>query len=164
MKTITFPEVSGKNLKRKTLSFPQDFPAKYNLVLMAFYRHQQLDINTWLPYVEQLEAQLADLKYVEFPVIYEMGPVRQFLLNEGMRAGIPNQKARERTITLYLDKSQFLKQLGIDSEDEIQILLVTDDGKVIWQETGIFSSEKATALTEALQNESQWQQTDGQTT
>lgn len=154
MKTVTFPEVSGKNLKRKTLSFPKDFPAKYNLVLMAFYRHQQLDVNTWLPYADQLEDEYPDLKYVELPVIYEMGRIRQFLLNEGMRAGIPNQKARERTITLYLDKSQFLKQLGIDSEDEIQIMLVTEDGEVLWRETGIFSSEKASALIEVLQNKS----------
>ena len=154
MKTIAFPEVSGKNLKRETFKIPKDFPAKYNLVLMAFYQHQQLDINTWLPYAKQVEDGYTDLKYVELPVIYEMGPIRQFLLNEGMRAGIPSQKARERTITLYLDKSRFLKQLGIDTEDEIQIMLVIDDGTILWRESGIFSNEKVSTLTKVLQNKS----------
>ena len=153
MKTITFPKVSGKNLKREKMVFPKDFPAKYNLVLMAFYRHQQLDINTWLPYAEQLEDKYIDVKYVELPVIYELGPIRQFLLNEGMRAGIPDQKARERTITLYLDKASFFKQLEITSEDEIQIMLITDEGKVLWRSAGIFSREKVMILTEVLQNE-----------
>jgi hypothetical protein len=70
-----------------------------------------------------------------------------------MRAGIPDQKARERTITLYLDKASFFKQLEITSEDEIQIMLITDEGKVLWRSAGIFSREKVMILTEVLQNE-----------
>ncbi len=117
---------------------------------MAFYRHQQLDINTWLPFLDQLEDKYEDLAYLELPVIYEMGPVRQFMLNEGMRMGIPDQKARKNTITLYLDKPPFLKQLEIDSEEEIQILLVTGDGKVLWRETGIFTNQKGLALDQVV--------------
>ena len=49
METIVFPEIAGKNLQRKKKVFPQDFPAKYTVVLIAFLRHQQLDIDTWLP-------------------------------------------------------------------------------------------------------------------
>ncbi|MCJ7624846.1 MAG: hypothetical protein MUO76_15200 [Anaerolineaceae bacterium] len=150
MKAITFPNVAGKNLKRKIHTFPKDFPAQYNIILMAFHRHQQLDINTWLPFVDQLENKVSNLAYLEFPVIYKMNPIGQFMLNEGMRAGIPDQKARERTITLYLDKQHFLEQLGIDSEDEIQVMLVTDNGKVLWQENGMFSTEKGSALERLL--------------
>jgi hypothetical protein len=72
------------------------------------------------------------------------------MLNEGMRMGIPDQKARKNTITLYLDKPSFLKHLGIDSEEEIQILLVTGDGKVFWRETGIFTNQKGIALNQIL--------------
>jgi hypothetical protein len=153
METKTFPEVSGKNLKRKKLTFPTDFPAEHTVVLMAFYRHQQLDIDTWLPFVSQMESDYEDLAYVELPVIYRMGPLGQWMLNEGMRAGIPNQKARERTITLYLNKSNFLGQMGIDSQDQIQILLVDRQGKIYFQETGRFSAEKGEALVEILQRE-----------
>lgn len=153
MKTKTFPEVSGKNLKRKKLTFPADFPAGHTVVLMAFYRHQQLDIDTWLPFVSQLENDHQDVAYVELPVIYRMGPLGQWMLNEGMRAGIPNQKARERTITLYLNKSNFLSQLGIDSQDQIQILLVDRQGEITFHETGRYSAEKGEALVEVLQQE-----------
>ena len=153
MKIKTFPEVSGKNLKRRKLIFPADFPAGHTVVLMAFYRHQQLDIDTWLPFVSQLENDNQDVAYVELPVIYRMGPLGQWMLNEGMRAGIPDQKARERTITLYLNKSNFLGQLGIDSQDQIQILLVDQQGKITFHETGRYSAEKGEALVEALQQE-----------
>ena len=153
MKTITFPQVAGKNLKRKKLQFPKDFPAQYTVVLIAFYRHHQMDINTWLPYVDQLENKYENLTYIELPVIYKMNPIGQFMLNEGMRAGIPDQKAREKTITLYLDKPDFMDQLGIESENEIQVLMVTNRGKVLWREVGKFTSEKGADLEEALVSE-----------
>lgn len=146
MKIKVFPEVSGKNLKRKKLTFPSDFPADFTIVLMAFQRHQQWDIDTWLPFVQQLENDYRDLAYVELPVVYKMGPLGQFMLNEGMRAGIPDQKARERTITLYLNKTSFLNKLGIDSQEKIQILLVTKAGEVLFREEGKFTPEKEAAL------------------
>jgi hypothetical protein len=152
MGEITFPEVSGKNLKRKKYRFPQDFPAPLNIVLMAFQRYQQLEINTWLPFVGQLDSEYEDLTYLEFPVIYQMGPIGQFMLNEGMRAGIPDQKARESTITLYVDKTQFMGQMQIKSEDAIQIFLVTGEGKVLWHETGVFTDEKADAIMKVVQS------------
>lgn len=150
--TKTFPPVKGKNLERKVLKLPQDFPARYTIVLMAFYRHQQLDIDTWLPFAQKLENKYPDLAYLELPVVYRMGPVRQFLLNEGMRAGIPNQKARQTTVTLYLDKSEFLGQLGIDTQEEVQILVVTRDGDVLWHGSGMFSEEKGESLDNFLAN------------
>lgn len=152
MNTIIFPKASGKNLQRKKFEFPKDFPTKFNLVLIAFYRHHQDDVDTWIPFAKKLESEFEDLNYFEFPVIYQMGPFRQFMLNEGMRAGIPDQTAREKTITLYLDKSEFLGQLGIQTQDSIQILLVSDSGEVLWRETGVFTRDKGTALINYLKN------------
>ncbi len=153
MENNQFPEVSGRNLNRQKLTFPVDFPAENTLVLMAFYRQQQADIDTWLPFANQLENDYADLAYVELPVIYKMGPLGRFMLNEGMRAGIPDQKARLRTITLYLNKDDFLGQLGIQSQDQIQLLLVTRQGDILFKESGRFSEEKGAALVEMLEQE-----------
>jgi len=145
-----FPEVSGRNLKRKKLTFPAEFPASYTIVLMAFYRQQQADIDTWMPFANQVEDEYQDVAYVELPVVYRMGPVGQFMLNEGMRAGIPDAKARERTITLYLEKSKFLGQMGITSQEQVQVLLVETDGKILFKESGRFTPEKGQRLIEAL--------------
>ena len=153
METIQFPNVSGRNLQRQAVQYPQDFPAKYTVVLMAFWREQQNDVDTWLPFVNVLEKLYRETAYVEFPVVYQMSPMGQFFLNEGMRAGIPDQKARQRTTTLYLDKSSFLGQLQIQSQDHIQVLLVADDGRVLWRSCGRFSPEKGRALSRALQAE-----------
>ena len=151
MAGIIFPSVTGKNLLRQTINFPDDLPEKLNILLLAFYQSQQMDINTWLPFVQQLEDQFDGVSYFELPVIYEMGRVRQFLLNEGMRAGIPDPKSRLRTITLYLDKDTFLSQLEIASESDIQILLVAQNGEVVWRTTGRLTPVKESTLRQELE-------------
>jgi hypothetical protein len=74
-------------------------------------------------------------------------------LNEGMRAGIPDQTARERTITLYLDKETFKSALGIPNEDEIYLFLTNRDGEILWQTTGAYTIEKANDLLQFIQDQ-----------
>jgi hypothetical protein len=68
-----------------------------------------------------------------------------------MRAGIPNPKTRERTITLYLDKADFRAALDMPDEEHIYILLVDRQGEVFFRERGPYSREKEAALSQTLE-------------
>ena len=63
-----------------------------------------------------------------------------------MRAGIPNDATRARTITLYLDKRAFRKALNIDNEQNIWVYLFDKSGNVLWCAEGRFTKEKSEAL------------------
>lgn len=145
-----FPEVSGYNLMREEFIFPEDFEGKYNLVLIPFQQVQQRDVNTWIPPAQELERTVPGLVYYELPTIYELPTLSRTFINEGMRAGIPDQTARERTITFYLDKEEFKTALGITTEAEIQVFLVDKEGNILWQEEGLYSLEKEQSLLDQL--------------
>jgi len=145
-----FPIVSGYNLDRQQLEFPRDFGGIFNLVFLPFQQNQQTIVNTWIPFAQETERKVPGFKYYELPTIYEMSGVGRAFLNEGMRAGIPDQTARERTITLYLDKETFKSALEIPSEDDITILLVDQEGKILWRTTGAYNEEKANQLVAVL--------------
>jgi hypothetical protein len=132
------------------MSFPQDFPGRYTIALLAFRRYQQAHIDTWMPIAQVLEKLFPGVGYIELPIVYEMPALRQFFLNEGMRAGIPDNKARERTSTLYVDKAEFLSELQIRTQDQIQVLLINQRGTILWRETGSFTPDKGKALTQKL--------------
>lgn len=149
---IHFPVVSGYNLDRKEFIFPEDFQGKYNLVIIPFQQAQQADVNTWIPAAQELERSFPDLIYYELPTIYPLPRISRTFINEGMRAGIPDQTARERTITFYLDKSVFKDALGIQTENEIQLFLVDRQGAILWREEGLFSTEKVESLVELLED------------
>jgi len=147
-----FPVVSGFNLNRQEFEFPRDFGAELNLVIVPFQQWQQNTVNTWVPYVQDLEDEFPNFIYYELPTIYEMPVLSRTFLNEGMRAGIPDETARQRTITLYLDKSKFKSALGIASEEDIYLFLVDRDGEILWQTTGSHTAAKAKELFQFIQN------------
>ncbi len=146
-----FPLVSGYNLQREEYQFPGDFGGQLNLLLVPFQRRQQQDVNTWIPRAQALERSYPEVVYYELPTIYQLPRLSRTLINEGMRAGIPDRKARERTITLYVDKDVFKSALAIETEQEIQLFLVDREGKILWREQGVFSEEKLQRLIEVIQ-------------
>jgi hypothetical protein len=148
--TMLFPKVSGSNLDRVHFSLPQDFEGELNLLLIPFQQWQQRVVDTWIPAAQALEARHTGVRYYELPTIRRMGPLRRTFINEGMRAGIPDPVARERTITLYLDKTSFRQALELEDEDTVYALLVDRDGQVLWRSSGEYTPAKGVALEQIL--------------
>ncbi len=148
-----FPIVSGFNLDRQEFEFPRDFEGDLNLVIVPFQRWQQNLVNTWIPTAQEIEASFPGFIYYEMPTLYEMSVISRTFINEGMRAGIPDQTARERTVTLYLDKEVLKFALNIPNEHDIHLFLVDREGEILWRETGEFAEEKANRLLEFIQNQ-----------
>lgn len=150
---VHFPVVSGSNLQRVELEFPRDFAGELNLLFVPFYQRQQADVNTWLPFAEELEASRSDVVYYELPTIDERPALSRTFINEGMRAGIPSPKARERTVTLYIDLDAFTEATAIDTKDEIHILLVDREGQIRWRSRGPYTQAKGQRLVRFLDSE-----------
>lgn len=144
------PTVKGSNLLRKKMVFPDDFAGEINLVFIAFLRRHQDVIDEWVPFVDRLAQEYPDLAYYEFPTLPRRGPIYRTFLNEGMRAGIPNNDTRARTITLYLNKKAFKEALGIDDDQNMWIYIFDKSGQILWKTPGQFTAEKGQALRDAL--------------
>lgn len=147
---MTFPTVSGSNLLREKLTLPQDFAGDYNLLFIAFQQLHQDEVNSWIPLAEYCESQFPGLVYYELPTIRALNAFSKFFINEGMRAGIPNPKSRERTITLYLEKDEFRTALGLEDEKHIFVLLIDRQGNELWRARGPHSQSSEAELLEVL--------------
>jgi hypothetical protein len=150
---MVFPSVRGENLEGRAFTLPADLKGAYNLLFIAFQRDQQIDINSWLPFAKQLVKEYPALAYYELPTIYRGHPLFRWWLNTGMRMGIPDKKAREVTITLYLDKQAFRKALDMQDEERIYVLLVNRKGEVLWRVEGPFHEERERDLKHALESQ-----------
>ncbi len=145
-----FPNLAATNLAKQKMVLPQDFAGTANLLLIAFEREQQKDVDTWLPAAKEIEAAHSGFRYYELPTIGRSNPIFRWYLDSAMRSGIADNKARARTITLYIDKQDFRHSLDIPSESAITVLLVDKSGKVIWRATGDFTEEKKANLLDEL--------------
>ncbi len=134
---LLFPTVTGKNLHGDRFTLPGDFTGSINIVLVAFQREQQPEVDTWLPLAKELEAEHPEfVRYWELPTISSGYKWMSFIIDNGMRSGIPDSTARERTITLYIDRHPMLKALEIPNTDEIEVFVLDADGYVRWRDRG----------------------------
>jgi len=148
---MKFPEVIGANLLRQKISLPDDLQGELNILFIAFQQRHQAWVDSWVPTARQLEQVFPGVQFYELPVIWKMNRFSQTFINEGMRAGIPNQATRQKTITLYTDKGAFRQALDLPNEESIYVLVVDRQGDVLWRTEGAYSEEKGEALTKAIQ-------------
>jgi hypothetical protein len=146
-----FPRLIASNLEKRTFTLPDDFEGSRNLLLVAFQREQQKQVDTWLREMKQFEELDLEFRYYELPTIQSPNRLVRWFIDTGMRRGLPDKKARSRTITLYIDKQPFLKSLGITDENRIYCFLVNRSGQVMWRSEGEFDDSKGVSLREYLQ-------------
>jgi hypothetical protein len=148
---VFFPLIAAANLNGDKLRLPQDFGGKLNLVLVAFDRQQQADVETWLPAAKSLEGSHPQIRYYELPVRPSGNALLQGLTEAIMRNGIPDSEMRGRTIPLYVDVPEFRRTLSISSDRSITVMLVDRAGAIKWRTDGVFTEVKKSRLTALLQ-------------
>jgi hypothetical protein len=147
-----FPRLIASNLEKRSFTLPDDFEGGRNLLLVAFQREQQQQVDAWLREMRQFEEVDPEFRYYELPTIQSPNRLVRWFIDTGMRRGIPDPKVRSRTITLYIDKQPFLKALGIADESRIYCFLVNRSGQILWRAEGVFDDSKALSLREYLQS------------
>lgn len=150
--TLIFPTVSGRSLEGRELVFPRDLPGDRNVVLIAFERRHQREVDSWMPALRRLRAADSTLAVFELPTLGSgWRPVRGWI-DGGMRSGIPDKAVREATVTLYLDKGPFKRALDIRDEAHIQLLVLDRAGRVRLRIIGPATGEGLTVLETALRH------------
>jgi len=147
---VSFPIIETSTLEGKKVLLPQDLEGTLNVVIIAFQRQQQLLVETWIPFLEALVQKTPSLAFYELPTIRSGIPFLRFIVNSGMRSGIPDKSARERTITIYTKKKKFRQILGIPNEDTIYIFLIKKDGQILWRSKGESTKQKGIELERAI--------------
>jgi len=141
-----FPRVEGSNLEGEHFTLPTDFKGELNVVLIAFAREQQRDVDGWMPFLKTIAEARSDVRVYEIPILGRRYRLMRSFINGAMRRGIADQAVRAATVTLYIDKAPFRGALNLPDEDRIYVLLVDREGKVHWRADGRFGAESGAEL------------------
>ena len=147
-----FPQVSAANLEKRSYRLPEGFEGKLNILVIAYKREQQELVDTWFPAFRRIEQGDRSVRFYELPVISRLtGFFIGWMIDRGMRRGIPSKNKRARVITLYVDKEAFKSALNLPtSEDTIYLLLIDRRGRVLWRGEGSYSDMTAANLRRAI--------------
>lgn len=142
------PTIDAQNLNERAVRLPQDLPAEKTLVLIAFERQQQANLDTW---IAGMQLNRSPMPWIETPVIDPKNAFVRGFIDSGMRRGITDTVARERTVTLYTDRAAFSKAMGLrDPFKNVYLAVVERSGRVLLLVEGDYSAEKAKVVMQAM--------------
>jgi len=146
-----FPSASGKDLNNKPWIAPSGFPSERTLVVVGFEEKQQVGIDSWFEGMEVRKPSSA-ISWIEMPLINNPGLVMRWIINTGMRGGIPSKEVRSHVWTAYTNKKAFMQACGMTSTKDVYALVVDRSRKIIAMESGNYSKKGAKVLLKALQH------------
>jgi hypothetical protein len=147
---LPFPEVRGRNLLKETFTLPGDLPGEERILLIPFHQWQQREVDTWLKRLPALAEGHPGLRYYEVPTLGTGWKLMRWMIDGGMRSGIPDPAARARTITVYTDRTAFMERAGIPDDDHITIVLLDVAGRIVWRARGPLNEESWSGLQRVL--------------
>lgn len=143
-----FPTISGENLKGKEFEFPRDFKTDRVLILFAYEQEQADKLSSW---VEGLGLLNSQIEWYETPVIAMPLQLGSYIIDGGMRKGIPDERIQERVVTLYTNRKEFSNSLGIPFNMQGAYAMVVDqNGKVAGYMQGEYSVNAAKKIMRLL--------------
>ena len=137
-----FPSIQGNNLNKKSKTVPDDFVDKDLIVIVAFQQWHQAIVDETIDSLE--ENGIGDThNIIEVPTIQKSSKLSEIYLDGIMRAGIRDDRIRNRTITAYINKEEFKDVLGIPDEQTIYWYLIKKGTSVIQKKGyGVISEEE----------------------
>lgn len=144
----SFPQVSAENLLGDKAEFPRDLPGDPALILVAFKRNQQSDVDAWIGALGLKDRPA--IAWIEMPVVGGAAKMMKPLLDGWMRDGIPDLGAQARVFTLYSSRKRFKKALGTPKTPGIVAVVAKPDGRIITLVEGGPTPQSVSAIFTAL--------------
>jgi hypothetical protein len=148
---MKFPEVKATSLTNRSYQLPGDLDGELNLVIVAFQQWQQDWVDTWLPSLQRLAFGHKALCVYEMPTMSRFNALYRFVIDNGMRAGIPDKAVRAATLCAYIDLPPFARALQLPGYDSICLFLLDRSGEILWRGQGPYDQTQLAELTATVQ-------------
>jgi hypothetical protein len=138
-----FPDVAGTALSGAVVRFPADLAGSPALLLCAYRRGTQADVDRWAAFAAR---ELPGLAVYELPIIpgFVWRPLQGWI-DGGMRSGVPSAQWA-RVVTLYEDGRRAKEFIGDGGGWRTQVVLLDAGGVVVFHDAEGFRDVTAAAL------------------
>jgi hypothetical protein len=144
----TIPRIETADLNGKTLVWPSELPRGKTLLIVGFSGDQQSNIDGWVEGLG-LKSNTA-ISWYEVPLIDNPGALGRWFISNGMRRGIQDLTDRAHVVTVYTDKGELMKTLGLKDEGQIHLLVVDGTGKIFERVSGDFTAKAGAIIIRAM--------------
>ena len=145
-----FPEVTAESLAKTSESIPDSAKGKVTLIAVAFLQQSQPQLDSWLqPFAEKFGSE-EEFTFYEVPMISSGYKFMKFVIDSGMRGGIPKEK-HKNVVTMYGDVEKYMNELNLEAKFGYAFLL-DKEGIIRWQGQGFSNPDSLKELFELAEN------------
>jgi hypothetical protein len=127
------------SLAKNKVTIPQAAKGKVTLIMVAFLRESQPQIDSWLGPFTRTFGGREGFTFYEIPMISSGYRFMSFMIDSGMRSGIPKEK-HDNVVTYYGNIEKYTKALQIDPRSG-HVFLLDREGIIRWQARGFATDE-----------------------
>jgi hypothetical protein len=144
---LHFPEITSKSLSGTAVTLPETAKGKVTLICIAFVRRAQSMIDSWAQPFELEFGKDSRFTIYEVPMINGAWKVVSWMIDSGMRGGIPVEK-HGNVVTFYGDYSGYREILGMKDTNFAYVFLLDPNGIIRLKGQGYASFENVKELIE----------------
>lgn len=144
----TLPAIKAESLAKTKFTWPADFTAERNVLLISFGRDMQAEVDAWDAAVARL-GESGSVAVFNTPLIPNPGAIVRGFITGGMRGIYKDEAARRRVVPLFVDEDDIFPKFGVTDRASPLIIVYARDGREIGRHQGKVS-EAGTAEIERL--------------
>ena len=146
-----FPRLVAETLSERPLILPDSLDGELALVVVAFRRHAQPLVDSWMTPVVRRFHDTPGFAWYEVPMLAGGWRMVSGFIDGGMRAGIPSEH-HDHVATCYGDTTRFAEALEIHDLNSAYAYLIDADGTIIWLGSGWAARRQIDELSLLLRN------------
>ncbi|NOU60921.1 hypothetical protein [Marinifilum caeruleilacunae] len=144
-----FPTIEGELLSSKEIRLPDHCKGKISLLIVAFKRGTQPQIDTWTKPVMKEFSMYEDFRFIEIPMISNFYSWISNYIDNGMRKGIV-PSMHKNVMTYYGPLSDYYKYFDVDDKKQCYVFLLNREGKIEFMSKGEAESHKILLLLDKI--------------
>jgi hypothetical protein len=126
------PDLQGEFLTGRKARLPEAGRGKISLVAIGFTYESRFAVEAWVKRYREAYGEDPQFTFFEVPMIGGMARLGKWFIDSGMRKGTPKQQ-HENVITVYGGVDPWKNRLGHQDPKAAYLLLLDQQGKVIWR-------------------------------
>ncbi|MPQ47681.1 hypothetical protein GCQ56_11770 [Marinifilum sp. N1E240] len=147
----TFPNLNGELLSSKKISLPDHCKGKVSILIVAFKRGTQTQIDTWAKPLLHEFSMMEDFRFIEIPMISNFYSWISSYIDNGMRKGIV-PSMHKNVMTYYGPLSDYYKYFDVADKKLCYLFLIDRTGKIQFLEKGEAKEENLQSLIEIIKD------------
>ncbi len=124
-----FPEIKGELLSSKAITLPDHCKGKVSVLIIAFKRGTQNQIDTWTQPLMKEFSICSDFRFIEVPMISNFYSWLSHYIDNGMRGGIA-EPMHKNVMTYYGPLNSYYDYFDVQDKKLCYLFLLDKEGRI----------------------------------